>query len=108
MERRKKANRNPKQVVEREAENKSDSMDREDDSPERLAKKRTIEEIITKKVAEVLNRIHPSTSQLEPPPRASTHNLKAAEIIPLFDPETSEITSGNWLGKIDQLGFIHG
>jgi hypothetical protein len=107
MERRKKTNRNPKQVVEREAENESDSTDREDDSPQ-LAKKRRIEEIITKKVEEVLNRIHPSTSQPEPPPRASTHNLKAAEIIPLFDPETSEITSGNWLSKIDQLGFIYG
>jgi hypothetical protein len=108
MERRKKANRNPKQVVEREAENESDSTDREDDSPEQLAKKRRIEEIIRKKVEGVLNRIHPSTSQPEPPPRASTHNPKAAEIIPLFDPEMSEITSGNWLSKIDQLGFIHG
>jgi hypothetical protein len=108
MERRKKANRNPKQVVEREAENESDSTDREDDSPEQLAKNRRNEEIITKKVEEVLNRIHPSTPQPEPPPRASTHNPKAAEIIPLFDPEISEITSGNWLSKIDQLGFIHG
>ncbi|EFA01452.1 hypothetical protein TcasGA2_TC006998 [Tribolium castaneum] len=104
---RKQRNRNPKQTTEKSTlDSRSEESDTNTEKQVRGAKKRKINEIITKKVEEILRKVHrnpdPNTSA------QNAQNTKNADIVPLFDPEASEVTLSGWLNKIDQLGIIHG
>ncbi|XP_044264282.1 uncharacterized protein LOC123011072 [Tribolium madens] len=98
--------RNPKQIAEKSVTDNPESENSESDTEinERGAKKRRIEEIIAKKVEEILGKVRPTTD----PNILTQLNNKNADIVPPFEPESSEVTSSGWLNKIDQLGLIHG
>lgn len=74
-------------------------------SSRREPKRDNWEEMVNKKVHEIL-----SNSQViaQATPNPLTANFVAKnDIVPLFDPEKSNLTAANWLHKIEQLADIH-
>lgn len=61
-----------------------------------------MDKIVAKKVSEIIkqnNDLLYNTSNAK--------NIGKADLVPLFDPENSEISSVNWLHKIEQIGLIN-
>ncbi|KAL1490130.1 hypothetical protein ABEB36_012870 [Hypothenemus hampei] len=60
-----------------------------------------INDLISKRIAEILSK------QLMSPPTSGTAIGVRSEMVPLFDPEKGDITSANWVHKIEQLADVH-
>lgn len=66
-----------------------------------------LEDLVQQKVNEILSKQQywqaiPNSLRF-----GSSHITAKNDIVPSFDPEKSDITSTNWLHKIEQLGMIH-
>ncbi|XP_048477733.1 uncharacterized protein LOC125488650 [Plutella xylostella] len=71
----------------------------EDDSP---PAKKLLKDLLVHEVDKALRSLQEET------PKLCQSNLRAASLIPEFDPENEDCTITTWLKKIEQLGEIHG
>lgn len=69
-------------------------------------RRENIEDLVNKRVSEILSR--QNVIQGFQNMSSNANNPAKNDIVPTFDPEKSDLTSVNWIHKIEQLAIIHG